>query len=377
MNFKKITALTIAFNCLTTIVPSTLSVGTTAVYAASKGEYLKDIDMETNKDKNVYVCTRSSCESKYRISKLDSDDKVPLSLYAKVPSNVSKVKFTSIEVKDGYNYKIFKGSDEIDTDDDVRISSSTTFKIKIYKDGESSVKETYTVKVSKESDNDDDNDNDDIYLDDLTIKNNDGNKVSFSFKRSTTSYDINVNNDVTYVKICAKPDDDEYTVKIDGSEVTDSDDWTKKINLNEGNNEIPIKITDDDDNKRTYTLNIKRASKTQNTNNNNSSSNNTTTTTTVQKPSVNTPTFPTTQTGWVARGSNWYFVHPDGTCATGWVQSPASGLWYYMDTNTGIMKTGWVQVPNGKWYYFNGNGAMLKNTNIGQYRLGADGAWIQ
>ncbi|MDO5518142.1 MAG: cadherin-like beta sandwich domain-containing protein [Clostridium sp.] len=387
MNLKKITALTIAFSCLTTIVPTTLSIGSVPVYAASKGDYLSDIALETNKGKKVYVCTKESCDSKYRISKLDDDDQMPLTLYAKVASNVSKVNFDSITVDSGYTYKIFKGSDEIEEDEDVKLSSkTTTFKIKVYKDGETKELETYSLKVSKESDDDDDDDSDDyddIYLDDLTMTNSNGKKVSFTFKKSTSTYDINVANDITYVKICAEPDEDDYKVKIDGNTVDEDDDWTKKVTLSEGKNSIPVKIKDDDDNERTYTLNITRASKTQsstdtntntNTNTNNGSSNNTV------KPSPNTsaPTFPTTKLGWVAQGSNWYFVQPDGKAATGWLQSPYSLKWFYMDPTTGVMKTGWVQVPtNNKWYYFYSNGDMATNTTIGGYKLGSDGAWIQ
>ena len=149
MNFKKITALTVAFSCLTTVIPSTLSIGSTAVYAASKGDHLKKISLETNKGKTVYVCTKSSCDSKYRISKLDDDDQIPLTLYAKVASNVSKINFDSITVDSGYYFKIFKGDTEINEDEDVKISSNTSFKIKLYKDDSTSVVETYTLKVPR------------------------------------------------------------------------------------------------------------------------------------------------------------------------------------------------------------------------------------
>lgn len=376
MNFKKIAALTVAFSCLTTIVPSTLCMGTNAVYAASKGEHLRGIDLETNKGKTINIYTNKKCESKYRLSKLSSNDNVPTDLYAKIASNVSRVNFDSITVDDGYDYKIFKGSDEIDTDTDVRVSSSTTFKIKIYdKNDSSSVVETYSLRIIKESDDDDEDDNyDNIYLDDLSITNSKGKKVSFSFKKNTSTYDIDVDNDTTYVKIYAEPEYNDYTVKIDGSRVDDDDDWTKKVTLNEGKNSIPVRIKDDDDNERTYTLNITRASKTQTSTGNNITNNNTNTTV---KPSPNTvaPTFSTAKLGWVMQGNNWYFVQPDGKAATGWIYS--NYKWYYMDTN-GVMRTGWVQVPtNNKWYFFDGSGAMLSNTTVGGYRLGSDGAWIQ
>ena len=40
------------------------------------------------------------------------------------------------------------------------------------------------------------------------------------------------------------------------------------------------------------------------------------------------------------------------------------------------MKTGWLN-DNGTWYYLNASGAMLSNTTVGGYVLGANGAWIK
>ena len=130
----------------------------------------------------------------------------------------------------------------------------------------------------------------------------------------------------------------------------------------------------------------------------------------------------TAQAGWVqdATTGAWSYVKADGTKAIGWFQSPTSGLWYYMDANgimkangwiqdgaswyyldaSGAMKTGWVYTggawyflkptagnkgamqtgwiqTGGKWYYCNASGAMLSNTTVGGYVLGADGAWIK
>jgi len=39
---------------------SIFNFGTTAVYAASSSGYITDINLETNKDKTVYVYTKSS-----------------------------------------------------------------------------------------------------------------------------------------------------------------------------------------------------------------------------------------------------------------------------------------------------------------------------
>jgi len=40
------------------------------------------------------------------------------------------------------------------------------------------------------------------------------------------------------------------------------------------------------------------------------------------------------------------------------------------------MKTGWLN-DNGTWYYLNGSGAMLANTIVDGYKLGASGAWAK
>ena len=125
----------------------------------------------------------------------------------------------------------------------------------------------------------------------------------------------------------------------------------------------------------------------------------------------------TTATGWVQNtDGTWNYLNADGTKVTGWLQSPASGLWYYMDANgvmmsngwikdngtwyylnaDGSMKTGWLNDngtwyylqsngamatgwlnDKGTWYYLNASGAMLKNTTVDGYVLGANGAWIK
>lgn len=130
--------------------------------------------------------------------------------------------------------------------------------------------------------------------------------------------------------------------------------------------------------------------------------------------------------GWLQVNGNWYLLDAAGKRLTGWQQNPAKNNWFYMDTTTGIMKTGWLQDGglwyylepsgasqgariygwrdiNGKRYYFNANGVMVTgwfdingkwyyfypqgsradggygflatNTQIGDFRIGADGTW--
>lgn len=397
-NLAKIIALALTVSAFSAIAPKSIDkanlLGAQEVQAASKGKHLKDVSIETNKGKNKYVYTKNNTtSSKYRIDKVDDDD-ITLTLYSTVPSNTSKVSLEDINVESGYYYEISKGSDDYDEGDDIKISSGTTkIKIKIYDNANKKLQETYTLNVKKESSNDDDDDSsdyDDIYLDRLKIK-NDSDTIDFDFSKKKTSFDVTVNNNVDYVKITAEPEDDDVTVKIDGTEVDDGDDWqSKKISLKVGKNEIPIKLKNDDDEQRKYTLNITRKEKTTNTNTNNTTANTTTTTNT-----NNAAATTAVRNGWVRNGYAWnyylngtmqrnqlfydrtygknYYVDANGIMATGWRQ--LNSTWYYFD-NSGAMRTGWVLV-NGKWYFMDTNGKMLANTSVSGYRLGSDGAWIR
>lgn len=69
------------------------------------------------------------------------------------------------------------------------------------------------------------------------------------------------------------------------------------------------------------------------------------------------------QTGWqrvAAPGSdqvNWYFFESSGAMATGWKN--LGGVWYYLDTTTGVMYEDDLFTIAGKKYCFNGSGAMM------------------
>jgi len=104
-------------------------------------------------------------------------------------------------------------------------------------------------------------------------------------------------------------------------------------------------------------------------------------------------------TGWIRLSGKWYYLNKAGedtecAMATGW--KIINDKWYYLKLNSGEMLTDW-QMIDGKWYYFRlegdmvanewikhkdkdyyleGNGAMATSKWIGQYYVGADGAWI-
>lgn len=79
--------------------------------------------------------------------------------------------------------------------------------------------------------------------------------------------------------------------------------------------------------------------------------------------------------GWQKVGDFWYYLKPNGSMATGWLQDPINNKWYYLNSD-GQMQTGWIK-DNGKSYYLQGNGTMLVDTITPDgYKVGSDGAWI-
>lgn len=72
---------------------------------------------------------------------------------------------------------------------------------------------------------------------------------------------------------------------------------------------------------------------------------------------TDTPSKGMTTDGWVKELGNWKFVK-NGQALKGWLNT--GGTWYYLDSQTGVMKTGWVKDTKGRWYYLNGNGSLAK-----------------
>ncbi|MCS6130610.1 cell wall-binding protein [Clostridium botulinum] len=317
------------------------------------------------------------------------------------------------QVESGYKYEISKGSKDYDKDEKITVSSSSTkLTVEVWKDGDknnTSNKYTITVLRDKDKDDDDDDDDDDdyddIYLDKLKV----GGKT-VSLKESKTTYTVDVDADTTSVKIVAEPEEDEYTVKIDGSTVDDDDDYEKKVTLNKGKNEIKIRVKDDDKNERIYTLIINRGSASDKEESKEDDKNNSNNNTNVaarpnQWVTVNGNLMyndslgnPIKNAWFIDRNTNaWYYFQADGTAKKGWFNnnghwyylnqysgqmqtgwSYINGEWYCLNPQSGAMQTGWIKSDwSGDWYYCDGSGKMLRNTNVGGYRLASSGAWIR
>ena len=90
------------------------------------------------------------------------------------------------------------------------------------------------------------------------------------------------------------------------------------------------------------------------------------------------------KTGWIKVGELWYYMNPDQLSTTqgaaiksNWLND--SGQLYYL-TSTGSMAVGWNKIGD-KYYYFTESGttkgALIRNSYIGTFYVGADGAWVQ
>lgn len=76
---------------------------------------------------------------------------------------------------------------------------------------------------------------------------------------------------------------------------------------------------------------------------------------------------------WHNDAGTWYWLGADGSMAKGWVLT--GGQWYFMDEVNGNMRVGW-KWWNGKCYYLDPvTGAMATNRWVGDYYVDADGAW--
>ena len=94
----------------------------------------------------------------------------------------------------------------------------------------------------------------------------------------------------------------------------------------------------------------------------------------------------TAETGtWISDAKGWWYKEANGSYPKlTWKEISYNGVksWYYFDEQ-GYMATGW-RLINGKWYYMYEKtekqyvkGSMAYNTNIGEYKVGSDGAWIK
>lgn len=177
----------------------------------------------------------------------------------RVKSDIDEVKITAKPKDD--NYKVTIDGDEKTGENSETVNLSrglNTFRVRVEDPSGKKSSVTYSVRITRgSSSSSSNNDSDeDVYLDNITV---DGDNISFS--QTKNSYNVEVPENADQVRIKANPDDDNYTVTIDGTTVDDSDDYKRWVSLNKGKNVVQIKVEDNYDNDRIYTLNIYRGQK--------------------------------------------------------------------------------------------------------------------
>ncbi len=403
-NLKKIIPLLLVCGVISTVTPATnLNSLTTKAYASTTNDTstLDSLKLETSDGSAIKIYSDKDYASTNKVDSSDVQDGE--TYYAKTSSSTIK---TSTSGPNSKYIRVFKGTSSSakgkKTSSDIGLSSGTnTLTIRVYNsdpgtsityDDDSDVSSEYVIKVkctaSDTTDNNTDSSNyDDIYLDKLTVS--DGN---INFSKEISSYDLNVGSDVSDITIKAVPEDNTYTVTIDGTTVDDSDNYKNTVSLNEGKNTILVEIEDDNSDYRAYTLNITRSS------NSSTTSVSTTTATNTAATTPNTATNVSDNIAvnkWVQVNGAWqyndstgkpirniwfydknygkyYYLQADGNMAIGWLNS--NGKWYYLGSD-GAMKIGW-QLVSGAWYYLDSQGIMAYNTTVNGYKLGANGVWI-
>jgi len=350
---KRIIAIAITIGVFSTIEPSKyLNLMTTKAYADVEGADLEQISLEHG------ILDFKASQTDYSVQLDSSIDQIGVTARPKEDTAVVRINGNEVTADDEYKtvVDLDKGENKITIDVE-----------------NGSKKKTYTVEVMRGH-----IDNTQIYLDDISLSDGD-----ISFSEDQTDYNVNVPSDTSDISIRATPEDNNYDVEIDGVTASEDDNFKRTVNLKDGDNEIPIRIQDDDDHEKIYTLHINRGA----TNTSTQSSSNTTTTN-------GNATGVSLTKGWVLNNGQWNYINEKGNKDTGWKQ--INGVWYYLDTNgvmktgwlningewyyldtNGSMKTGWYENSDGRWYYLYDSGAMAKNTTIGGYTLDSNGVWTK
>lgn len=423
-NAIKIIALTLAISGISSVLPSTLSINTSEVMASSNFTGIESLD----------VCKGegSSTLTLYKDSGFKDSTKLKNSItryYAELPENTSKFNI-DVDEEEGYTVEISENGKKYSSKDSISVSkgSAANVKIKIYDEDDDSLVNTITIKVtrsgdkSSDSDDDEDEDNyDDIYLDDLKI-NSKEEDIDFNFVRDKEKFSVTVSDKVDKVTVLAEPENDDDKVRINGTRVKDEDDYEMDINLNTGNNTIKITVENEDDEKRQYTINIKKEGNKEASNTSSTTAKSTTNSTTktvdgkimatgidiADSSFYNSGTNNSSYVGyvnktvdaknkWVKNGLNWQYFDSNGNALRNKWFKDSDGKWYYFQTNA-YMTTGWrfidgswyyfdktgcmlankwVKDVDGKWYYFTSSGEMAKSTTIDGYRINAKGQMIE
>lgn len=261
---KKVIAMTLVASSFSLAAPvKYLNVFSTKVYAAST---VTADDVKISSDETLYLYSSSSCKNS---DKLSSSDTVSEGTTYYTKASESRVK-VELSGQDNDKVRIYKDSKAYENGRSIPIDrgTSTSIEIRVYANDYDSYSsnekkntanyDRYIVKVkdtssSHHNSNSDSDSLEGVYLYDIVL---DYGQINFS--KSTRSYDVNVPKSIDEIKIKAKPELDDYDVMINGTDVDEEDKWAETVSLSQGKNVIKIEVEDNDDNKRTYTLNVYR-----------------------------------------------------------------------------------------------------------------------
>lgn len=372
-NLRKIIIFSIICTAFSAWTPSTLNIGEQYAYAYSDDE-ITTLKL-TSGFTGIPLYSSISYNNDYRIK---TGDKVPVVAYSKLSSDETYVKLDTIETKSA-DIRVFVGNEKVKLADiysniNIAPGERKSIYVRLY-NSKNAADRSYTAEYEliverKASDNDDTSseDNsitlkqyDDIYLDKLVLYDETqaiNQIIDFKFDKTQPVYNLNVAENISYIKIKAVPEQQSYKLRINDDEVdTHGDDqYEKYVQLDKGKNLIKIRIVDSSDHKyREYYLNVTRGT----------SISATTTNNTIQNKG--------TQNLLIQTNSGWQYKKSDGTLAIGWTL--IGNEWYYFDS-MGTMKTGWFQDTSGKWYYLKESGVMARDTVINGYKIGSDGVYV-
>jgi len=269
-NIKRIIALTLtisAYGAISAMTPGNyLDIITKPVYAASYSP--DDGELKSLTVKSMGGDTLDLRDG-YNGStvKLNEDKEY----YIKLTDDSDGIKINSKVEGDNYIVKIF-ASDKSDAtayepgDEILLGKGNTTLYVRTY-ESESAFRKAkntsknvsiceneYTLNVKKTTESSyEDNTQDSIYLDNIAVSRGD-----LGFIKGKTTYDMKVDSNIDNIKITVTPENTNDRIRINGSLVDSKDNYKKNVDLDNGKNEIKIKVTDDKDNQRTYTINITR-----------------------------------------------------------------------------------------------------------------------
>lgn len=363
-----------------------LGKGNTTVYVRTYAS-LSDFREAKDKDKDVSICEeeykvniKKTTESSYEDSTQDPVYLKDLSLNkgditflkqrttynVKVASSVSEIRITAEPEDDSARVRI-DGS-LVDEDDNYRKTVSldkgkNEIKIKVTDSKDN--QRVYTLNITRGSSSDS-NSNSDVNLSSLELD-----EADLDFSEDKTSYEVDVDEEVSRIEVTAEPEDEEYLVTINGDEVNSGDDYMKKVSLSKGKNTIKVVVEDEvEDEKKTYTIIVNRGTVKEEDDDDDDKSEN-------QDSSKEESNESSNGEGWIKVGDDWKYkdengkyltnkwlldkeqgvycyLKEDGYRATGWLQE--GGNWFLLDSK-GAMLTGW-QYTGGQWYYLQPSGEM-------------------